>query len=637
MKNRGAKKTIVLLMVMIVALANVFVVPATAANTDNTLKTPSGMTIYDFEQFLAEHMAEHIGSDVAGASVIVVGNGDMLLSRHFGYADIENELRITADTVIDSASVSKLITWVSVMQLAEQGRLDLNADIRSYLPDGFFRRLQFDAPITMMNLMHHNAGWGDSIIGFFASSPEGVVSLGDGLHRYEPLQLFEPGFTFAYSNYGVALAGYIVEHITGMPFYTYVNQYIFAPLGMKDTSIHPTQADNPSVAARRRETRGYTQAGGKITRFHPHPLYSWTYPTGGMTGTAEDLANFLIALMPAEGEASPLFRQEGTLEKMLTTSLSFADGAAGVAHGFFVELFGVRVLGHLGSGQSETARFSFAPEYGFGLIVLTNQDFVHDFNREIAVALFGEFVPPVYTGQLPDIRGLDVGMFRSSSRMYGGFIHILGALPGLIIEVVDERTITVMGEPFVQVSPLLFGSYEASNLLQLEVSGNYISRISMIAMGPGGISIASEFFPSTGQELMAVFLSIISFGIILLYLIISAFIMAIGAIRNRRKGAASPLAKKLNVVLNLFGLGVVVNYLLMFTGLRSFRLLAFRDFAPHFGFNIAYMAFVPVCSFLIFWNMRKSELSKGSKVFCILSCVAAVAFAVLMLVWEFYR
>jgi hypothetical protein len=97
-----------------------------------------------------------------------------------------------------------------------------------------------------------------------------------------------------------------------------------------------------------------------------------------------------------------------------------------------------------------------------------------------------------------------------------------------------------------------------------------------------------------------------------------------------------PLARKLSLVLNLFGVAAIINYLIMLTGLMSVRLTSFRDFMPHIGFNIAYMILAPACGFFIIWNMRKTELSKGDKVFCFLTCAFAFSLAGLMFTWEFY-
>jgi CubicO group peptidase (beta-lactamase class C family) len=105
--------------------------------------------------------------------------------------------------------------------------------------------------------MNHNAGWGIRTTDLIVLSPDNVIDLDEALRRFEPKQFFEPGTIVSYSNYGVAVAGYIIERITGQPFYEYVNKNIFIPLDMNYTTVHPYQADNQFVAERRDNIRGH--------------------------------------------------------------------------------------------------------------------------------------------------------------------------------------------------------------------------------------------------------------------------------------------------------------------------------------------------------------------------------------------
>lgn len=292
-------------------LLSCFSVPALAVNDSET--APSGIPLSDLEQFIDGYAAEYIGATTAGVSVVVLKDGEVLLSKAYGYADIENAVAVDTDKVFEWGSDTKLLVWTSVMQLVEQGKLDLNADIREYLPDGFLTKLQFDTPTTMYNLMHHNAGWEDCYTDLFYHSADEVLSLEETLRIAEPKQVKEPGVIVAYSNYGVALAGYIVEQVSGQPFDKYVNENIFAVLEMNDTSIHPTQQDNASVAKKREKIHGYTISGNKLSVSKNERVFIGLYPAGSAIGTADDAAKFLTALLPREGETSPLFKSNNTL------------------------------------------------------------------------------------------------------------------------------------------------------------------------------------------------------------------------------------------------------------------------------------------------------------------------------------
>ena len=135
----------------------------------------------------------------------------------FGYADRENGIVADADTVYEWGSISKTLVWVSVMQLWERGEIDLEKDIREYLPENFLRKLKYDDPITMLNLMNHNAGWSENVWAFQTDDEEEIKSLGEILQETEPVQVYRPGEVSSYSNYGAALAGYVVECITEQP------------------------------------------------------------------------------------------------------------------------------------------------------------------------------------------------------------------------------------------------------------------------------------------------------------------------------------------------------------------------------------------------------------------------------------
>src|SRR5258708_25237714 len=167
-------------------------------------------------------------SDVAGASVMVMQNGQVLLQKGYGYADLKTRKPVDpAVTIFRLASISKLFTWTSVMQLVEQGKLDLDVDVNRYLD--FQIRPAFSKPITLRNLMTHTGGFEEESRDVIVTNPKQAVTLRDFLQRNQPQRLFAPGTVPAYSNYGVGIAGYIVQRVSGQPFEEYVEQHVFLP------------------------------------------------------------------------------------------------------------------------------------------------------------------------------------------------------------------------------------------------------------------------------------------------------------------------------------------------------------------------------------------------------------------------
>ncbi|WP_054939594.1 serine hydrolase domain-containing protein [Paenibacillus ihuae] len=326
-----------------VLLLLLLAVPARAAE-GRTDTAPSGTPLSSLAAVIDTYVAGR-KQTTAAVSVAIVNDGRTVFNQAYGFADIEHETAADTDTVFEWGSCSKLLVWTSVMQLVEQGKLDLQQDIREYLPEGFFKKLKVDKPITLLNLMHHNAGWQDRITDLFYFAEEDVPELGEALRIYEPRQVYEPGKVVAYSNYGAALAAYLVELQSGQPFYTYVNEHIFDVLGMEHTAIHPAQRDNAAVDAARNKIQGYTT---KLKRIKNRG-YIGIYPAGSATGTAGDAAKFLAALMPAAGNYTPLFQSNTVLKEMLSTSLNY-DGTdiPRIAHGFFEVNHTVPALEHGG-------------------------------------------------------------------------------------------------------------------------------------------------------------------------------------------------------------------------------------------------------------------------------------------------
>lgn len=177
--------------------------------------------------------------DVPGAALVVLRDGRPILSRGYGLADTAAKRRVDPDrTLFRSASVSKVLRWLLVMQLVEQGRLDLDRDVNDYLD--FHIQYRFGRPITLRHLMTHTAGLAERLHGAF--DPELRAPLGDVLKNNVPDQAYPPGRVVAYSNYGAALAGYIVERAYRRPWADIVRERIFLPAGMTDASVEQPPA-----------------------------------------------------------------------------------------------------------------------------------------------------------------------------------------------------------------------------------------------------------------------------------------------------------------------------------------------------------------------------------------------------------
>ena len=184
--------------------------------------------------------------DIAGVVVVVVKDGKVLLQKGYGYADVARKTPMDPDTtMIRPGSTSKLFTWTAVMQLVAEGKLDLDRDVNAYLD--FKIPHKSGKAITLRDLMNHRAGFEEGLKDLLATDPHGLPSTEQYLKQHPRPLLFTPGQVPAYSNYGAALAGYIVQRVSGEPFAQYVERHIFLPLGMRHaTFLQPL----PSGSAR---------------------------------------------------------------------------------------------------------------------------------------------------------------------------------------------------------------------------------------------------------------------------------------------------------------------------------------------------------------------------------------------------
>src|SRR5258708_10237772 len=209
------------------------------------------MPAADVSAFLDGFMPMQLQREnIAGVVVLVVKNGQVLFAKGYGYSDVDKKTSVSVDaTLFRPGSISKLFTWTAVMQLVEQGKLDLDRDVSSYLD--FKIPATYSQPITLRNIMTHTPGFEEQIKDLISEEGAPTTTLKEHLTRHMPERIFPPGTTPAYSNYGAALAGYIVERVSGRPFNDYVAENIFQPLGMtRSTFVQPLPPElKPLISA----------------------------------------------------------------------------------------------------------------------------------------------------------------------------------------------------------------------------------------------------------------------------------------------------------------------------------------------------------------------------------------------------
>jgi CubicO group peptidase (beta-lactamase class C family) len=303
---------------------------------------------------------------IPGATVSVVKDGALYLARGYGYADLEKHSPVSADrTLFRPGSVSKLFTWTAVMQLAEQGKVDLNTDVNTYLRD-FKIPDTYHQPVTLAHLLTHTAGFESRNEGLFVRQTEEIIPLRDYLVRYMPARIYPPGQITAYSNYGSALAGYIVEQVSGKPYEEYVDENIFTPLGMtKSTFRRPLSAELITDLA-----MGYSYVDGA---YQPQAEWVQPAPAGGLATKATDMAKFMIAHLQNGRFGAATILRASTIQEMHQRQFTNDPRASGWTFGFMeAEINGQRIIWHGGATYFFHSALVLLPEQNVGVFVSFN-------------------------------------------------------------------------------------------------------------------------------------------------------------------------------------------------------------------------------------------------------------------------
>ena len=347
---------------------------------------PQGLGTFIDGVLDAQQHAHHF----AGAVVVMVRDGRVLLEKGYGYADFEARKPVDPNrTLFRIASNSKMFTWTAVMQLVEQNKLDLHSDINGYL-HCFQVAPAFGEPITLEHLMTHTPGYEDHVLGLFAREADKLGPLATLLKRDQPRRVFPPGKVTAYSNYGSALAALIVEQVSQTPYETYLQERILKPLAMD----HTTLAQPLPAALAGDLSKGYRWRNGRFEE-QPFEFVPWA-PCGAMSATGSDMGRFMIAhLNDGVCEGGSILNPE-TARRMRTRLTAYSPNLNGLLHGFMeMNQNGQAIYGHGGDTIYFHSLTALLPEHRTGVFVAYNTDTAAQARTEFISVLLDRLFPPV--------------------------------------------------------------------------------------------------------------------------------------------------------------------------------------------------------------------------------------------------
>lgn len=520
------------------------------------------------DTLLESKMAE---DHIAGAAVVVVKDGRLFFAKGYGYADLERKISVDPErTVFRIGSVSKTFTWTAVMQLVEQGKLDLDADINTYLdfrvPD------TYPQPITLKHLMTHTSGFEERWLESVVSDVKDLLPARDWLVSHMAARVCPPGDCVGYSNYNAMLAGYIVARVSGIPYDQYIEEHIFSPLGM----VHSTVRSQLPPDLRENASVGYTYNNGVFRAFPDYVSQPALLPSGGVQASVTDMARFMIAHLGDGGYGDATIEgarilKESTARRMQSTLYTPDPRLLGIAYGFFDWTDnGERTLGHTGYEPPMHSVLMLLPDRNLGVFVVYNSMDAGVLTQQhsgFQRAFFDHYFPPSAATQIQPRADFAsqadrfVGSYREASSPSTTLVKIMQLFGAYTSEVRNpgdgSLLLDVKGLEFrfVQIEPLYFRQLDGPfHLVFREDDKGRITRMYTDLM-PQYTNIKLEWYESSAFNMA------IALVCVLVFLSVIA-VAPIRLIRNRRGEPAPRGARALSVLI----VGICILNLLFLAG-----------------------------------------------------------------------
>ena len=376
------------------------------------------------------HMRNH---KAPGVTVSFVRGGKVLFAKGYGHSDIENQIPVSGqDTLFRIGSISKTFIWVAAMKLAQEGKIDLDTDVNTYLK-GLKLPATYDAPVTMNHLMAHRAGFEDTF-GVFMVADDDPRTLTEVLGADMPKRVIAPGVRTSYSNWGTALAVKVLEDVTGRPFRDFLQDDILSPLAMTRTTI-----DGPSFAPAHLQkgfSKGY-DATGVLKAQEPMQIGAFA-PVGGIAATAADMAQWMLILLNRGEHNGTILFDKATADLMWSRAFNDRPDAPDIAHGFFAKNYlGHEVYSHGGGTTSFRSNMVLVPSLELGVFVSQNTSQKANLVTELPDLIIQRLTPrgpsKKLTGLVPEKVGDYTGFYFANRRSFSKFEKLFGLVDMITI------------------------------------------------------------------------------------------------------------------------------------------------------------------------------------------------------------
>lgn len=483
------------------------------------------LTKPDLEAFLdALVPAQLQNRDMAGAVVAVVKEGRVLLAKSYGYADFAAKKPVIAEkTLFRPGSISKVFTAIAVMQLVEQGKLDLDRDVNEYLD--FAIPKTYPEPVTLRRILTHTAGFEETLKNLFVPSAADMRPLRDYLIAAMPARIFPPGRVPSYSNYGLTLAGYIIERVSGEPFEKFIAAHILEPLGME----HSTFAQPLPEALETTMSQGYLAAEQGARKFE----FVTAAPAGALSATASDMSRLMLALL-GEGtlEGATILKPE-SVKAMETRQFELHPDLHAI--GLILmdySMNGQRIVGHGGDTIFFHSDMMLMPDAHVGLYISYNSagSRAGGGRTEVLRAFMNRYFPePVTASPQIDLKTAQAdgaavsGVYSGSRRGESTFLKVAAVLGQFSVTADPSGVLTIEGlqgprgglKRWREVGPLVYREVDGPDRIAFKRDPNGIvtelAPSAPIQMGHRVTGLASKklLLPVLGASLGLLVLTLI--------------------------------------------------------------------------------------------------------------------------------
>lgn len=480
--------------------------------------TPATLTREDLDAFLDGLILPELRrDDIAGAVIAIVKDGKLLFAKGYGYADVERRQPVSFETTLFRiGSVSKPFVWTAVLQMAEQGKLDLDRDVNQYLD--FQIPASYPQPITLRHLITHTAGFQETIRGVYPPEAETLRPLKDSLIEFLPPRIFPPGTTPAYSNYGATLAAYIVQRVSGQPFEEYADEHIFRPLGMTHTTFVQPLPDSLKPFL----SRAYTKASEPA---RPFEFYHY-FPAGGLAATAEDMVHFMIANLQEGRFGDAQILKPDSARLMHERQLELAPGMPGMTFGFSEGACrGYRYIGHGGDVWFFHTQLALFPSLNLGVFFSANTSGLGDPRAIILRSIIDRYFPVVHSldsatvNPSSDTRPLS-GYYKATRRWDSSVLKLRSLYAEVRISANADGTITSdrieehgQLKPLSEVAPLRYCDDSGDNCIAFRRDAS--GRLEMVTANPYEVFQQVPWYEERPLNLIVIIASALVFAITL--------------------------------------------------------------------------------------------------------------------------